>query len=156
MIVVLELLALLIVLILIAQFLFGAGPFKGRGAIGERRKAGIEDASPVKRVAAQLKALENDQAALKGRYPALFAMLGGYLNAHAITEAGGVESAVKEMIADWTGRREEAKAEIVRLLAECEREDEARAFVVSACDANFDAEGYRDWLIWLLGRFNAL
>ncbi|MEE2691988.1 MAG: hypothetical protein VX640_10665 [Pseudomonadota bacterium] len=152
----LELLAIIVLLVLVAQFLFGVGLFKGRGAIGQRSQAAVTDQSPAKRVADRLKALENDQATLRAEYPAVFGMLGGYLNAHTIQDAGGLEGAVKEMIADWTPRREEVKAEIVRLLAENESEEEVRAIVVSACDAGFDGEGYRNWMIWLLGRFNAL
>ena len=45
--------------------------------------------------------------------------------------------------------------ELTRLLAENESEDEVRAIVSAACDADFSQEGYRAWLTWLLGRFNA-
>ena len=156
MIALLELIAIGVFLLVAAQFLFGFGLFRGRGAVGQRKEATLEGATPAKQVAERLKALENDQAALRARYPAVFGMLGGYLNSHTIADAGGIEGAVREMIADWTQRREEVKAEIVRLLAENESEEEVRAIVVSACDASFDAEGYRNWMIWLLGRFNAL
>lgn len=152
----LEFLALVILVVLVGQFLFGVGLFKGRGMIGESKRQPIADQSPAQRAAQRLRELSDDQAALKARYPVVFGMLGGYLNSHTIAEAGGVEGAVKELLADWSARREEAKAEIVRLLAENPAEDEVRAIIVSACDANFDAEGYRDWMIWLLGRFNTM
>jgi hypothetical protein len=82
-------------------------------------------------------------------------MLGGYLNAHSIAEAGGLEAAVDRMVADWSGRRKEVEAELVRVLAENPEEQDVRAILLSCCDAPFDGEGCRDWVIWLLGRFNA-
>jgi hypothetical protein len=112
--------------------------------------------SPGKRAAALLKAYENERANLKQHYPSLFAMLGGYLNAHTINEHGGVEGAVKEMLEDWRGRSDEAARELTKLLAENDSEEECRAIVTAACDADFEHEGYRKWLTWLLGRFNAL
>ena len=63
---------------------------------------------------------------------------------------------LQEMLADWAPRREEAMREITKLLAENESEDEVRAIVSAACDADFSHEGYRAWLTWLLGRLNAL
>ena len=106
--------------------------------------------------ASALRDLENARAELRGEYPALHAMFGGYLNEHSINEAGGIEGAVKEMIADWTARREEVGAEIVRLLSQTSDEEEVRAIMVSLCDAEFETEGYRNWLTWLLGQFNAI
>lgn len=111
--------------------------------------------SPARAAAEHLRELSNAQAGLRARYPLLFGMLGGYLNSHSIAEAGGLESAVARMIDDWSPRREEVKAELVRVLAENPEEADIRAVVLSSCDATFDAEGYRDWLIWLLGRFGS-
>lgn len=112
--------------------------------------------SPAKRAAATMRDFDHARAELKRRYPATFAMLGGYLNSHTIAEHGGVEGAVREMIADWAPRRAEAMRELTKLLAENETEDEVRAIVTAASDADFTDEGYRAWLTWLLGRFNAL
>ena len=113
------------------------------------------DSSPAKNAAETLKEFENARAALKSRYPAVFAMLGGYLNEHTIHEHGGVEGAVREMLDDWRPRREEIVRELTHMLAENDSEDELRAIVLAACDASFEEEGYRHWLTWLLGRFNA-
>jgi hypothetical protein len=115
-----------------------------------------EVASPAAYAASLLREFENVRAELKARYPATFAMLGGYLNNHTIAEHGGLEGAVKEMIADWAPRRDEAMRELTRLLAENESEDEVRAIVSAACDADFSAEGYRAWVTFLLGRLNAI
>ncbi|MBY0422896.1 MAG: hypothetical protein K2Q06_11380 [Parvularculaceae bacterium] len=155
MITILEFLALLLVLLLIAQLIYGFGIFapRRRGAIEPPQGAG---AAPALDAAAALRGLADAQAALKSRYPAVFGMLSGYLNAHSIETAGSLESAVKQMIADWGGRRDQVKGELVRILAENESEEGARAVVLSACDATFEQEGYRNWLIWLLGRFNAM
>ena len=112
--------------------------------------------SPGKRAAALLRAYENERANLKQHYPALFAMLGGYLNAHTISEHGGIEGAVKEMLEDWRARSDQASRELTKLLAENDTEEECRAIVMAACDADLEQEGYRKWLTWLLGRFNAL
>lgn len=112
--------------------------------------------TPAAYAAALLRDFENVRLELKSRYPATFAMLGGYLNNHTIAEHGGVEGAVKEMVADWTPRRDEAMRELTKLLAENESEDEVRAIVNAACDADFSNEGYRAWLTWLLGRFNVI
>lgn len=151
----LEFLALLLVLLLIAQFVYGFGLFapRRRGAIEPPQSQG---ATPAMDAAAALRGLADAQAALKARYPAVFGMLSGYLNAHSIESAGSLELAVDQMIADWGGRRDQVKGELVRLLAENESEEAARAVVLSACDATFEQEGYRNWLIWLLGRFNAM
>lgn len=159
MIVILELIALGI-FALIAVNLWKS--FAGRGAPRDAESGTVIDgtAEEVKTPAAEaarlLRDFENVRAELKGRYPATFAMLGGYLNSHTIAEHGGVEGAVREMIADWTPRREDAQRELTKLLAENDTEDEVRAVVTAACDAEFDREGYRAWIIWLLGRFNAL
>ncbi len=126
----------------------GAGPtiIEGRAE---------EVPTPSAHAASLMREFEHVRSELKGRYPAVFAMLGGYLNGHSIANAGGLESAVREMIADWTPRREEAMRELTKLLAENETEEEVRAIVTAACDADFDREGYRAWLTWLLGRLNA-
>lgn len=114
-----------------------------------------EVSSPGGAAAQTLKDFENARAELKHRYPAVFAMLGGYLNSHTISEAGSLEAAVREMIADWRARRDEVSRELTRLLGENETEEECRAIVLAACDAEFDSEGYRPWLTWLLGQFNS-
>lgn len=136
--------------------------FAGGGRVDARDRGPIiegraEEARPPAAEAARLmREFENARAELKARYPATFAMLGGYLNRHTIAEHGGVEGAVKEMIADWAPRRDETMRELTKLLAENESEDEVRAIVTAASDAEFDQEGYRAFLTWLLGRFNAL
>ncbi len=110
--------------------------------------------SPGKTAAETLKEFENARAELKSRYPAVFAMLGGYLNNHTIGETGSLEAAVKEMIADWKTRSDEVSHELAKLLADNETEEECRAVILAACDATFEEEGYRAWLTWLLGQFN--
>lgn len=112
-------------------------------------------ASPTSAAADALRQYEKARNDLKAKYPALFAMLGGYLNAHTIGDHGGVEGAVKEMIADWTPRREEVARDLAKFLADAESEEAARAFVLAACDADFEQEGYRSWLSWLLTRFTS-
>lgn len=136
---------------------------RGGGAPIERRGGGPiiegraeEVKSPAAHAASLLRDFENVRSELKGRYPATFAMLGGYLNSHTVGEHGGLEGAVREMVADWAPRRDEAMRELTKLLAENETEEEVRAIVTAACDADFDQEGYRAWLTWLLGRFNTL
>ena len=158
MLTVLEFLALLLVLLLIAQFIYGFGLFapRRREAIEPPRPGSDARATPARDAAEALRGLADAQAALKARYPAVFGMLSGYLNAHSIETAGSLELAVKQMIADWTGRRDQVKDELVRVLAENPSEEDARAVVLSACDATFEQEGYRNWLIWLLGRFSAM
>jgi hypothetical protein len=157
MIALLELIALLLVLLLIAQFIFGFGLFANRSrAIEQRGAAPLPGASPAQHAAEALKGLADAQTILQSRYPAVFGMLSGYLNAHSIEAAGGLENAVRQMVADHASRGEQIKGELVRLLAENESEEEVRAVVLSACDATFEQEGYRNWLIWLLGRFNAM
>jgi len=42
------------------------------------------------------------------------------------------------------------------LLAENDSEEECRAVVLAACDAEFEEEGYRAWLTWLPGQFNKI
>lgn len=154
---VLDLVVLLLILLLVAQFLFGFGLFANRrAAVEDRSPRPAGAATPAQTAAEALRGLADAQSALKARYPAVYGMLSGHLNAHSIESAGGLEAAVRQMIADWSGRRDQAKGELVRLLAENESEEEVRAIVLSACDATFEQEGYRNWLIWLLGRFNAL
>ena len=114
-----------------------------------------EVTSPGRNAAETLKRFENARADLKQRYPAVFSMFGGYLNARTIGESGSLEVAVKEMIADWTARGDEVMRELTKLLAENETEEECRAVVLAACDAELEEEGYRAWLTWLLGQFNA-
>ena len=111
--------------------------------------------SPAANATRALKEFEAARADLKARYPLVFAMLGGYLNQHTISELGGTEAAAREMLADYAARREDIARELTRLLAENDSEAEARAIVTAACDADFDAEGYRAWLVWLLGRLNS-
>lgn len=125
-----------------------------RGPVIDGRAEEVK--SPAAHAARLLREFENVRAELKSRYPATFAMLGGYLNSHTLAEHGGIEGAAKEMIADWTPRRDEAMRELTKLLAENDTEDEVRAIVSAACDADFSQEGYRAWLTWLLGRFNNL
>lgn len=155
MIVILELIVLGVLLLVLVQYLTGRSGGGGKVTDQSARHAEIDDDRPAQAAAATLREFENARAALKGRYPAVFSMLAGYLNAHTLSETGGLEAAVREMIADWTPRREEVSRELTRLLAELDTEEEARAFVVSACEATFDEEGYRAWLAWLLSRFNA-
>jgi hypothetical protein len=150
----LELILVGLVLVLVAQFVFGVRLFGRRGRIDDRAEA-ARDVSPARSAAEHIRELSNAQADLKARYPVLFAMLGGYLNAHSIAEAGGLEAAVDRMVADWSGRRKEVEAELVRVLAENPEEEDVRAILLSCCDAPFDGEGCRDWVIWLLGRFSA-
>ena len=125
----------------------------GRGPIIEGKAE--EAKTPAAYAADLLREFDNVRQELKGRYPAAFAMLGGYLNAHTIAEHGGLEGAVREMIADWAPRREEAMRELTKLLAENESEEEVRAIVAAACDADISQEGARSFLTFLLGRFNA-
>jgi hypothetical protein len=150
----------LLVFVAIVWFVISAIT-KGR-ALGDKRASGPvidgraeEVRSPADKATRALKDFESARADLKARYPLVFAMLGGYLNQHTIAELGGVEAAAREMLADYAARREEASRELTRLLAENDTEAEARAIVTAACDADFDAEGYRAWLVWLLGRLNA-
>ena len=133
----------------------------GETAVNDNRGPVIEGSarevsSPAKSAADTLKEFENARAELKHNYPATFAMLGGYLNSHTINSSGSLEAAVKEMIADWRGRSEEVARELTKLLADNDSEEEVRAIVLSACDADFEQEGYRAWLTWLLGQFNSV
>ncbi|MEO0878350.1 MAG: hypothetical protein AAFY22_01435 [Pseudomonadota bacterium] len=141
------------VFILIGMQLFNAGRGNGRLA-HEPRKSLPSSTSPAGEAAAALRDLENVRADLRARYPAVFAMLGGYLNDHTVREDGSVEAAVEEMIADWRGRSEEVAREIVKILSENPDEEEVRAIVMAACDVTFEEEGYRNWMTWLLSRFN--
>jgi hypothetical protein len=131
----------------------GASPIEPRGR-GTTIEGTARELTPAARAAMLLREFDNARSELKGKYPAIFAMLGGYLNHHTLVDVGGVEAAVDEMIADWAPRREEAMRELTRLLAENETEEEVRAIVNAACDATFDQEGYRAFLTFLLGRFN--
>ena len=128
-----------------------SGPSEGKTIEGEARDV----SNPGRFAAETLRDFEHAQAALKQAYPALFAMFGGYLNGHSINQAGGLEAAAAEMIADWRARSGEVSRELVRLLAKNETEDECRAIVMAACDAEFNQEGYRAWLMWLLRAFSA-
>lgn len=110
--------------------------------------------SPAGSAAAAFRELENVRADLRARYPVLFGMLGGYLNEHTIREDGSIEAAVQEMIDDWSPRREEVAREIVKVLNENSDEEEVRAIILACCDATFEDEGYRNWLTWLLSKFN--
>jgi hypothetical protein len=149
------------VLELLAAVIFGmialsiwrslAGP-RRRGALPAEDRPAL---SPGRAAAEALGNFENVRAGLKARYPAVFAMLGGYMNAHTIAETGGVESAAREMIADWTPRREEAARELTLLLAENETEEEVRAVVAAACDLDLGTDGYRAWVAWLLSKLSA-
>ncbi|MEM9014408.1 MAG: hypothetical protein AAGB02_04800 [Pseudomonadota bacterium] len=142
---------------LIGFHLWNAGKANGRLERGDPNvidgKA-TDISTPGKAAASALRDFDNARARLQQEYPSVTAMLGGYLNAHAIGNAGSLEAAAKEMIADWVGRREEVARELTRLLADNTSEDEVRAIVVASCDAEFDQEGYRAWLTWLLGQFN--
>ena len=157
MIAILELIALgVFALIAVNLWKTFAGAPRRTGALPPPDEAKILlEPAPGARAATLMREFENVRAELKGRYPALFAMLGGYLNSHTIGEHGGLEGAVREMLADWTPRRDEAMREITKLLAENETEEEVRAIVTAASDADFSQEEYRAWLTWLLGRFNA-
>jgi hypothetical protein len=126
--------------------------FGGRGRLPGATRPSL---SPGRQAVEALSAFENVRADLKGLYPATFAMLGGYMNAHTIADAGGVESAAREMISDWAPRREEAARELTRLLAENETEDEVRAIVAAACDLDLGGESMRGWLAWLLSQLSA-
>lgn len=136
---------------------FQRGGEIGRDAGGPIIEGRAEEAkTPAAYAASLLREFENVRAELKRRYPATFAMLGGYLNSHTLAEHGGVEGAVNEMVADWSPRRDEVMRELTKLLAENATEEEVRAIVNAACDADFSQEGYRVWLTWLLGRLNGL
>lgn len=111
--------------------------------------------SPGRQAAEAIGVIDNVRAVLKARYPSVFAMLGGYMNAHTIAEAGSVESAARQMIDDWGPRREEAARELTRLLAENESEEEVRAIIAAACDLDLGDGGYRAWVAWLLSKLSA-
>ena len=152
-------LILLAIVVLIGVQIFN-GMKRGGSRLSDRRDdSAIEGtarnvSSPGKSAADTLKAFENVRADLKNRYPAAFAMLGGYLNAHTIGEAGSLEAAVKQMIDDWRPRQDEIARELTKILADNETEEEVRAVMLAACDAEFEQEGYRAWMTWLLGQFN--
>lgn len=146
---------------LLAVVIFGLIAFNvwrsvsGPHRTGALPPAGRAPLSPGREAAEAIGNFNNVRAGLKARYPATFAMLGGYMNAHTIAEAGGVEGAAREMIADWVPRREEAARELTLLLAENETEEEVRAVVAAACDLDLGTEGYRAWLAWLLSKLSA-
>ena len=153
MIYILELLAVVIFgMIALSVWRSVSGP-RRQGALASPEEKGA--LSPGRAAADALGNFENVRAGLKARYPATFAMLGGYMNAHTIAEAGGVEGAAREMIADWAPRREEAARELTLLLAENETEEEVRAIVAAACDLDLGADGYRAWIAWLLSKLSA-
>ncbi|MFN3958611.1 MAG: hypothetical protein ACK4NP_01715 [Parvularculaceae bacterium] len=110
--------------------------------------------SPGRQAADALAAFDNVRADLKAHYPATFAMLGGYMNAHTIAEAGGVDAALREMISDWAPRREEVARELTRLLAENESEDELRAILAAACDLDLGEESVKAFLARLLSKIS--
>ncbi len=156
MIIILQLIALglfALIVVNIWQTLRGRNGALG-GGVGATIDGEATPAGPAEAAAASLRAFETARSSLRSAYPALFAMLGGYLNAHTVVEHGGPEGAVAEMIKDWSARRDEISREITRVLADAETEEAARAGVLAACDADFEAEGYRPWLTWLLGQFN--
>lgn len=73
----------------------------GAPSTPEGAKVPLSDPSPVKFAALLRRASENTRAKLQDRYPAVFAMRGGYLNSRMAAENGGVEGAVNEVIAAW-------------------------------------------------------
>ena len=135
--------------------------FRARDQVGAEGDGPIIDGraeealAPPAAAAKALREYEDARTTLKSEYPALFAMLGGYLNAHTIADHGGIEGAVKEMLEDWRPRREEVAHDLAKLLADADTEEAARAVVLAACDADFDREGYKAWLSWLLSQINA-
>ncbi len=156
MIYILELLAIVIFgLIAFTIWRSLAGPRAGQNQTGALPSDVRIPLSPGRQAAEALGGFDNVRSELKARYPAIFAMLGGYMNAHTIAEAGGVESAAREMLADWGARREEAARELSQLLAENESEEEVRAIVNAACDLDLGNDGYRAWLAWLLSKLSA-
>lgn len=110
--------------------------------------------SPGRQAAEAISVFDNVRAELKARYPSTISMLGGYMNAHTIAEAGSIESAARQMIDDWAPRREDAARELTRLLAENDSEEEVRAIVAAACDLDLGEGGYRAWIAWLLSRLS--
>ncbi len=143
-------------LILIGLQIWNAATAGRDSQVGRQTKESLSDGreTPAQVAADTLREFENARTALKNCYPLIFAMLGGYLNSHTISEAESLELAVREMIADWKARHGEVSHELAKVLAENESEEECRALVLAACDADFEREGYRTWLTWLLGQFN--
>ncbi len=141
---------------LLAVVIFGLIAFNiWKSVAGGTRSLPPADPSSLgARAAEALAAFDNVRADLKAQYPATFAMLGGYMNAHTIAEAGGVDGALREMIADWAPRREEAARELTHLLAENEAEEEVRAIVAAACDLEFGEESARAFLARLLSKLS--
>lgn len=144
---------------LLAVVIFGLIAFNiWRSYVSPRRALPNDERpalSPGRQAAEAISAFDNVRAELKARYPSTFAMLGGYMNAHTIADAGGVESAARQMIDDWAPRREDAARELTRLLAENESEEEVRAIVAAACDLDLGEGGYRAWFAWLLSKMSA-
>lgn len=149
------------ILELLAVIIFGLIALSIWRSLSGPRRLGASPAedgapsSPGRAAAEALGNFDNVRAGLKARYPTVFAMLGGYMNAHTIAETGGVEGAAREMISDWAPRREEAARELTLLLAENETEEEVRAVVAAACDLDLGAGGYRAWLASLLSKLSA-
>jgi len=100
--------------------------------------------------------LDMAEGQLRAEYPVLNRMLGGYCHGEALYEKGGLEAAVKEMVMDWQAERETVIQEISRVLADNPDEVTVRAIINACCDAEFEEEGYRNWLVWLQGRFGEL
>ncbi|MEO1251255.1 MAG: hypothetical protein AAFW81_02770 [Pseudomonadota bacterium] len=108
---------------------------------------------PGQSAADNFKQFETARAELKARYPAVYSMLSGALNAHAIEEKGSQDAAVTAMIDEWSARRGVVRRDLTKLLAENETEEECRAVVVAVCDAELTDGGYRAWLNWLHEQF---
>lgn len=114
------------------------------------------DAGVGEQAASTLADFEATQSRIRAHYPVLARMLSGYLHAEALSKGEGLEGAVREMVLDWRPERESVITEITRVLAENPTEEAIRAVMLSICDAEFEQEGYRNWLIWLQGQFNDL
>ena len=161
----LYLLVLAVVGLVALQILFGLNFLKrlsGRGSVrqipdrADPVEVGGTGGDLAEKVDELRGSLERAEEQLRTRYPVLARMLSGYLHAEGIQAAGGLESAVKEMILDWQGEREAVVTEIARVLAENENEDSVRAIILACCDLDLTKEGYRNWLVWVQGQFSAL
>ncbi len=128
-----------------------AGELSSQGGVSDRE---VEDIGIE--AAARLEAFEAIQGRIRVHYPALARMLSGYLHVEALATKDGLEACVREMVLDWRSEKETVSGEISRLLAENPTEASVRAIIVSLCDAEFEEEGYRTWLVWLQGQFNDL
>ncbi|MFN0025245.1 MAG: hypothetical protein ACKVS5_15245 [Parvularculaceae bacterium] len=148
------------VLELLAVVIFGLIAFNiWRSTRGPQRTGALPSVdrtmlSPGRQAAEAIGAFDNVRSELKARYPATFAMLGGYMNSHTVAEVGGMEAAARQMIGDWSARREEVARELTRLLAENESEEEVRAIITAACDVDLDTDGARAWVAWLLSKLS--